>query len=108
MNAKTKRRMVVVTGIIVVVLIVVLAVVGGNTSAKSVSIAEADVYKRQSASCATVWLCLLRQDGHCIQREVVAPNRQFPSSRTSALALSPNGIEIVTVLGSVRADSVEY
>ena len=41
MNAKTKRRMVVVTGIIVVVLIVVLAVVGGNTSAKSVSIAEA-------------------------------------------------------------------
>ena len=41
MNAKTKRRMGVVTGIIVIVLIVVLAVVGGNSAAKSVSVAEA-------------------------------------------------------------------
>ena len=41
MNTKTKRRMGVVTGIIVIVLIVVLAVVGGNSAAKSVSVAEA-------------------------------------------------------------------
>lgn len=41
MNTKTKRRMVVVTGIIVMVLIVVLALVGGQSSAKTISIAEA-------------------------------------------------------------------
>ncbi len=41
MNTKTKRRMVAVTGIIVIVLVVVLAVVGGNSSAKTVSLAEA-------------------------------------------------------------------
>ena len=41
MNAKTKRRMVAVTGVIVIVLIVVLAVVGGNTAARTVSVAEA-------------------------------------------------------------------
>ena len=41
MNAKTKRRMGVVTGVIVIVLIVVLAVVGGNSAARTVSVAEA-------------------------------------------------------------------
>ena len=41
MNSKTKRRMGVVTGVIVIVLIVVLAVVGGNSAAKTVSVAEA-------------------------------------------------------------------
>ncbi len=41
MNSKTKRRMGVVTGLIVIVLIVVLAVVGGNSAARTVSIAEA-------------------------------------------------------------------
>lgn len=41
MNTKTKRRMVVVTGVIIMVLIVVLALVGGQSSAKTVSIAEA-------------------------------------------------------------------
>lgn len=41
MNSKTKRRMGVVTGVIVIVLIAVLAIVGGNTAARSVSIAEA-------------------------------------------------------------------
>lgn len=41
MNAKMKRRLGVVTGVIVIVLIVVLAVVGGNSAAKSVSVAEA-------------------------------------------------------------------
>ena len=41
MNAKTKRRLGVVTGLIVIVLIVVLAVVGGNSAAKTVSVAEA-------------------------------------------------------------------
>lgn len=41
MNTKTKRRMVVVTGIIVMVLILVLALVGGQSSAKTISIAEA-------------------------------------------------------------------
>lgn len=41
MNSKTKRRLGVVTGIIVIVLIVVLAVVGGNSAAKTVSVAEA-------------------------------------------------------------------
>lgn len=41
MNTKTKRRMGVVTGIIVIVVIVVFAVVGGNSAAKTVSVAEA-------------------------------------------------------------------
>lgn len=41
MNAKVKRRMVAVTGIIVIVLLVVLAVVGGNSAARTVSVAEA-------------------------------------------------------------------
>lgn len=41
MNAKLKRRLGVVTGLIVIVLIVVLAVVGGNSAAKSVTVAEA-------------------------------------------------------------------
>lgn len=41
MNAKAKRRLGVVTGVIIIVLIVVLAVVGGNTAAKTVSVAEA-------------------------------------------------------------------
>ena len=41
MNAKTKRRMVAVTGVIIIVAIVVLAVVGGNSAAKTVSVAEA-------------------------------------------------------------------
>ncbi len=40
-NAKTKRRMIAVTGAIVIVLIVVLAFVGGNSAAKTVSVAEA-------------------------------------------------------------------
>ena len=41
MNAKMKRRMIAVTGIIVIVLVVVLAIVGGNTAARTVSIAQA-------------------------------------------------------------------
>ncbi|MBQ9042493.1 MAG: cytochrome c maturation protein CcmE [Eggerthellaceae bacterium] len=41
MNSKAKRRMAVVTGIIVIVLILVLAIVGGNTAARTVSVAEA-------------------------------------------------------------------
>lgn len=41
MNAKTKRRLVAVTGVIVIVLIVVLAIVGGNSAARTVSVAEA-------------------------------------------------------------------
>ena len=41
MNAKMKRRLVAVTGIIVIVLIAVLAVVGGNSAARTVSVAEA-------------------------------------------------------------------
>ena len=41
MNTKMKRRMIVATGIIVIALVVVLAVVGGNSAAKSVSVAEA-------------------------------------------------------------------
>ena len=41
MNAKMKRRLGVVTGIIVMVAIVVLAVVGGNSAAKTMSVAEA-------------------------------------------------------------------
>ena len=41
MNAKMKRRMIAVTGAIVIVLILVLAIVGGNSAAKTVSVAEA-------------------------------------------------------------------
>ena len=41
MNAKTKRRLGVVTGVIVIVAILVLAIVGGNSAAKTVSVAEA-------------------------------------------------------------------
>ena len=41
MNAKMKRRLGVVTGVIVIVLIVVLAVVGGNSAARTVTVAEA-------------------------------------------------------------------
>ena len=41
MNSKTKRRMGVVTGIIILVLIIVLAIVGGNSAARTVSVAEA-------------------------------------------------------------------
>ena len=41
MNTKMKRRLIVVTGIIVMVAIVVLAVVGGNSAAKTMSVAEA-------------------------------------------------------------------
>lgn len=41
MNTKMKRRLGVVTGLIVIVLIVVLAVVGGNSAARTVSVAEA-------------------------------------------------------------------
>lgn len=41
MNAKMKRRLVAVTGVIVIVLIVLLAVVGGNSAARTVSVAEA-------------------------------------------------------------------
>ena len=41
MNTKAKRRMAVSAGIIVIVLVVVLAVVGGNSAAKTVSVAEA-------------------------------------------------------------------
>ena len=41
MNTKTKRRMAAVTGVIVIVLIVTLAIVGGNTAARTVSVAEA-------------------------------------------------------------------
>ena len=41
MNTKTKRRLGVVTGIIVIVLVGVLAVVGGNSAARTVSVAEA-------------------------------------------------------------------
>jgi len=41
MNAKTKRRLGVVTGVIVIVLILVLAIVGGNSAARTVSVAEA-------------------------------------------------------------------
>ena len=41
MNSKTKRRLGVVTGIIVIVAILVLAIVGGNSAAKTVSVAEA-------------------------------------------------------------------
>ena len=41
MNTKAKRRLVAVTGVIVIVVIIVLAVVGGNTAARSVSVAEA-------------------------------------------------------------------
>ena len=41
MNAKAKRRLGVVTGVIVIVLVLVLAVVGGNSAARTVSVAEA-------------------------------------------------------------------
>lgn len=41
MNTKTKRRLVVVSGIIIILLILALALIGGNTAAKTVSIAEA-------------------------------------------------------------------
>ena len=41
MNSKAKRRLGVATGAIVIALIVVLAVVGGNSAARTVSIAEA-------------------------------------------------------------------
>lgn len=41
MNAKMKRRLGAVTGVIVIVLVLVLAIVGGNSAAKTVSVAEA-------------------------------------------------------------------
>ena len=41
MNSKTKRRFGVVTGVIVIVAILVLAIVGGNSAAKTMSVAEA-------------------------------------------------------------------
>lgn len=45
MNTKMKRRLGVVTGVIVIVLILVLAVVGGNSAAKTVTVAEASELK---------------------------------------------------------------
>ena len=41
MNSKTKKRAVAATFAIVIIMVVVLAVVGGNTAAKTISIAEA-------------------------------------------------------------------
>lgn len=41
MNSKFKRRLGVVTGVIVIVLVIVLAVVGGNSAARTVSVADA-------------------------------------------------------------------
>lgn len=41
MNAKMKKRLVAVSGVIIIVLILVLAFVGGNSAAKTVSVAEA-------------------------------------------------------------------
>ena len=41
MNTKAKRRLGVATGIIVIVLILVLAIVGGNSAARTVTVAEA-------------------------------------------------------------------
>lgn len=41
MNKKMKRRLGVVSGVVVITLILTLAIVGGNTAAKSVSVAEA-------------------------------------------------------------------
>lgn len=41
MSAKMKRRLGAVTGVIVIVLVLVLAIVGGNSAAKTVSVAEA-------------------------------------------------------------------
>ena len=41
MNAKMKRRLGAVTGVIVIVLVLVLAIVGGNSAARTVSVAEA-------------------------------------------------------------------
>lgn len=40
-NARMKKRLAIVTGVIAIVLAVVLAVVGGNSSAKTISIAQA-------------------------------------------------------------------
>ena len=40
-NAKMKRRLGAVTGVIVLVLVLVLAIVGGNSAARTVSVAEA-------------------------------------------------------------------
>ena len=41
MNSKMKRRLGVVTGVIVIIVIVVFAVVGGNSAAKTMTVAEA-------------------------------------------------------------------
>ena len=41
MNAKMKRRLGAVTGVIVIVLVLVLAIVGGNSAARTVTVAEA-------------------------------------------------------------------
>ena len=41
MSARMKKRLVIVTGLIVIVMAVILAVVGGNSSAKTVTIAQA-------------------------------------------------------------------
>ena len=41
MNSKTKRRMGVATGVIIIVVVLVLAIVGGNSAAKTVSVAQA-------------------------------------------------------------------
>jgi len=41
MNKKMKKRLGVVSGVVVITLILTLAIVGGNTAAKSVSVAEA-------------------------------------------------------------------
>lgn len=42
LNSKTKRRLIVATGIIVIVIAIVLAFVGSNSSAKTVSLAQAN------------------------------------------------------------------
>lgn len=41
MNNRAKRRLAVVTGVIVIVIVIVLAIVGGNSAARTVSVAEA-------------------------------------------------------------------
>ena len=41
MNARMKRRLIAVTGVIAIVVIVMFAVVGGNSAARTVSVAEA-------------------------------------------------------------------
>ena len=41
MNSRTKRRLAAVTGVIVIVLVLMLAIVGGNSAARTVSVAEA-------------------------------------------------------------------